>query len=839
MTSGISISPIDLIKYRIEQAGYSVAEVTGRAIEIKFTDDSCTQGYIVPRKKELVNDAFRKFNNNDVDVLLINQSGSTGASAHAVTTPKVSLSQIRQRVMIVLQAELDINREVQKRGRINRTGQIFKPIYDYISSSIPAEKRLMMMLQKKLKSLDANTTSNQKNSEALLKSDDFINKYGDLLVVEYLKENPEINEKLDDPLEIGPSGTPQNRENAASKVSGRVAVLSVEEQEHFYTDMIERYQGYVAYLLQTGEYDLEVEIMNLEAKTLEKTMTIAGKGGSASFGGHTYLEKCEVNILKKPFRSSEITEIITKNTNELAEKFPDGISPELQKNLLAQFEKTKAKIETKYADLIQNIPNEKKCPPQEQSELFKIYVNDRTDHLEKAKHDELRKLQHDSNQKYTIINDYLGFFKIGKLLNYPYGTKRVPAICLGVKINTKAQNPFAPSAVVVRIAIANSLKYMELNLASEQSKILNEIMGVSRMISHNREDWDDICRESSADRGVRYIYTGNLLQAFGGTSREDRAKLISFTTSDGMTKKGLLLPETFAPKETAATAVPLNVASKCIRALAEGRAIIANNGLSFMRTNYGISIFTTGLSRQKYDKILTNPELLEYIENSGGFQKVSDKWRGDIDDQNLETVCRIIYELTNCSVSLNEYQIEMISHLLNKEIERPIPIFPKLLELEVKFFMMMKQENPTGFEGLGMATVRTSFDVFREYYPFEVGSDDRKKILFEMVREIAEKSNNFSNITVFDDTALDVRYMLEKERINPADWASQNKTFHRSETDVVRWVANEVNNLFNAEITTATLQPQILTPNNDREKRIRLAKAKALAIIKILELDTI
>lgn len=84
--------------------------------------------------------------------------------------------------MIVLQAELDINTEVQKRGRINRTGQILKPIYDYVTSAIPAEKRLMMMLQKKLKSLDANTTSNQKQSTKILDVPDFLNKYGDKIV---------------------------------------------------------------------------------------------------------------------------------------------------------------------------------------------------------------------------------------------------------------------------------------------------------------------------------------------------------------------------------------------------------------------------------------------------------------------------------------------------------------------------------------------------------------------------------------------------------------------------------------------------------------------------------
>jgi hypothetical protein len=139
-----------------------------------------------------------------------------------------------------------------------------------------------------------------------------------------------------------------------------------------------------------------------------------------------------------------------------------------------------------------------------------------------------------------------------------------------------------------------------------------------------------------------------------------------------------------------------------------------------------------------------------------------------------------------------------------------------------------------------MATVRDSFEVFREYYPFEVGTDQRKKILLEMVRVIADKSANFTNISAFDDEALDVRYILEKERINPADWAKQNKTFRRSEADVVRWVADEVNNMFNFETTTTTTTqplPQVQLPaDTERELRIRIARARATAKIKLLKL---
>ncbi len=147
VSTGITISPIDVIVQMIKEAGYSVAEVTGRKFELQLNRKT-GMGLVLSRKKINTNDAFRKFNNHEVDVLMINQSGSTGASAHAIPTAKVSRDQVRQRVMIVLQAELDINTEVQKRGRINRTGQILKPIYDYVVGSPIFFKALTVSLPK-------------------------------------------------------------------------------------------------------------------------------------------------------------------------------------------------------------------------------------------------------------------------------------------------------------------------------------------------------------------------------------------------------------------------------------------------------------------------------------------------------------------------------------------------------------------------------------------------------------------------------------------------------------------------------------------------------------------
>src|SRR6185437_3208304 len=104
VATGICISPIDVVIKKIQEAGYSVAEVTGRKYEVQLNDKvkGKIMGLVMQRKRINTNDAFRKFNNNEVDVLMINQSGSTGASAHAIPTAKVSADKVKQRVMIVL-----------------------------------------------------------------------------------------------------------------------------------------------------------------------------------------------------------------------------------------------------------------------------------------------------------------------------------------------------------------------------------------------------------------------------------------------------------------------------------------------------------------------------------------------------------------------------------------------------------------------------------------------------------------------------------------------------------------------------------------------------------------
>lgn len=688
-STGITISPIDVIVKKLKEAGYLVAEVTGRKYELQLNTKT-GKGLLLSRKRINTNDAFRQFNNNEVDVLMINQSGSTGASAHAIPTAKVPKDMVRQRVMIVLQAELDINTEVQKRGRINRTGQILKPIYDYVTSAIPAEKRLMMMLQKKLKSLDANTASNQKQSSKILDVPDFLNKYGDKIVKDYLLENREINALLDDPLHLedakSDSGSLDNNilEDAAHKVSGRVAVLSTKMQQDFYNEIAERYTDYVEYLKQTSEYDLEVEAMNLEAETMDSKVIKMGKGSDSAFGEDSNLETVRANVLKKPFSKTELENLIQES---LKDNEPKNLQSALtedfvrfsESNLEAEFEE----LEIKYKELIQNIPDEKvmkKIMEKEGEQSFIRACAERKKELEaawQAKKEQVKKVQ-DNRRQYLL--KMFDFFYVGRNLSYPIetynnGNELVPAVFLGFVIDNKKKNPYAPSAIKLRFAIANSSKY--LAIPASYSEDIMAIIGASvdagePSMKDLLANWEGYTKQNNVDRRIRHIITGNLLQAFS----DFKGKLVSYTTIDGETRKGILMPENWNPTEQVQdkVVVPILKALPIIKSLTQNAHLVTNNGLSFFKTGNQYKIIVAA-SRTKGGDIYLDRQILKLVENNN-FEKVSDKMVAMLPMENIDRLVELLQTNHSCSITIQSYQLkdlksDAVRYSNRKKIELP------------------------------------------------------------------------------------------------------------------------------------------------------------------------
>ena len=702
-TTGITISPIDVIIRKIKEAGYSVAEVTGRKYELQINPKT-NKGLIVSRKKINTNDAFRQFNNNEVDVLMINQSGSTGASAHAIVTPKVAANEVKQRVMIVLQAELDINTEVQKRGRINRTGQILKPIYDYMMSAIPAEKRLMMMLQKKLKSLDANTTSNQKQSSKILDVPDFLNKYGDKIVKEYLLENMDINDLLGDPLKFHESKSETKGgevEDAAMKVSGRVAVLSTKMQQEFYNEIAERYNDYVDYLKQVGEYDLEVEAMNLEAETKNATVIKMGKGGESAFGEDSILETVMANVLKKPFSVNELENIIKealdgKKSDVLQTELQQAFAADIKTRIKTEHEETKAK----YIQLVNEVPFEKKLLniKEKQGEgAYQLEIEKRKKELSEAEKNQITQTEKTFSNRAMYLERLFKFFYIGRKLFYPVqsyteGQELILATFIGFIIDKKKKNPYAPSAIKLRFAIASSNKYIAI--PASYSEDITAIIGASNdteeiEIKTLLEEWQTAIAKNVTDRKIRHIITGNLLQAFA----DYKGKLVSYTTLSGETKKGLLMPDNWEPPQRGEEkiTVPIGKSINIVRSLTLNQFINTNNGFSIFKTNDGYKLITAA-SKAKGGEFYLDTDILELVEKKN-FGTSGDKMVALLPQKNIEKLVELLQVKHNVSITIPSYQLKLIQEgVLQTSNRKVIELPPPEEESKIKNIRILELE---------------------------------------------------------------------------------------------------------------------------------------------------
>jgi hypothetical protein len=153
---------------------------------------------------------------------------------------------------------------------------------------------------------------------------DLLNKYGSQVVVEYLRDNPEIYEKMGEPLrannkrvKVSELDEYEPQEGDARKVTGTVALLTTKEQEDFYIDVVGRYNSLIQYLNDIGANDLHITVMPLRAKTLEKKVSSEGvdPNGENPFAQNAYLEKVEMDVLRKPMKSEEVHKLIEQVNN--------------------------------------------------------------------------------------------------------------------------------------------------------------------------------------------------------------------------------------------------------------------------------------------------------------------------------------------------------------------------------------------------------------------------------------------------------------------------------------------------------------------------------------------
>ena len=583
-STGLSLSPIDVIKNELTKAGYKVGELTGRQTEFAYNENGTVTK--VKRADTDKKKLAREFNDGQIDALILNKSAATGISLHASS----KYADQRKRVMIVAQQQLDVNDEVQMRGRIDRTGQVARGAYEYVVSLIPAEQRLLMMFKAKLKSLDANTTSSQKSKFNEMEVADITNKYGDKVVKEYMAEHLDLYARMADPfgweksygadlstvdpqkLVSSSDGMNSVAGGDANKLLCRMALLKVKEQEKMLQEIGDLYAAEIQRLNEMGENDLEITELPLKAKTLDRIIWKEGTepGGDNAFADNTYIEKVNMAVLKKPMKAEEVKKAqegltggkswdeYRKEKLTAAKEYFDKKIAEATQKYEERAVKAATKVKEKYIKEAKKGQKETGVSD-EQIEKTAGYQYENAYNDEKTKLDEVVK---NLKAKYGVFERALETFNTEDAFVLPTDMNNPAELSgfgnsYGRLIDIKITDNFSPNASTISFATLDGRRKITFPINGKAGLGIDkvDVIGIIdrqtrqasslgdknlRVLSMDASNWDKLTSNESRKDG--YIITGNLLQGLIDTKAEFLgAQLVKYTTDTGEVKTGILL----------------------------------------------------------------------------------------------------------------------------------------------------------------------------------------------------------------------------------------------------------------------------------------------------------
>ena len=657
-TSGIFISPLDAIIERLHEKGYKVGELTGRNM---YVERNAKGEVVVKRRTDKDKKKMqREFNDGTLDVLILNKSASTGISLHA----SERFSDQRQRTMIIAQPLSDINDYMQMIGRIDRTGQVHRGYYINLGLPVPAENRFLMMLSTKLKSLNANTTTSQDSESNEVEAPDLLNKYGSQVVVEYLRDNVEVYEKMGAPLKKAGAGAGRvqaseleeykPQEDDARKVTGYVALLSTKEQEEFYDDVVRRYNELIKYLNDTGSNDLKISVMPLRAATLDKRVSSEGidPNGNNPFARNSYVEKVEMDVLRKPMKAEEVKKVIAQinngNADEHLHNVRDTIHKEDEARIAAEnerYEKAKSKAAEDIAKQTEKINRQQKRTAEEKSEAIARVTADTNERVEAKHQDNMIRLNSNSDQ----LLRRLDMFEVGKSYLVPETLESMvfdfasPAIFCGYKTKDKK---ITASTTLAVFATLDGRRRVEVKLSDGTA-----LTSIDRMTNENwdsarsttLDNWDSQIPNETRKQG--FIMTGNILQAIADTQDEHGGypgQLISYTDIDGNVHDGILMPDKWNASMLKTSGAPI---SSRLQQIKQYETVTSSDGKVRIEGSSWSNMHYLTIPKSKKDgaQYYENADLLKAA--GGNFYPYRGQLRADIPTSQIDKVVAVLSRL--------------------------------------------------------------------------------------------------------------------------------------------------------------------------------------------------
>jgi hypothetical protein len=274
------------------------------------------------------------------------------------------------------------------------------------------------------------------------------------------------------------------------------------------------------------------------------------------------------------------------------------------------------------------------------------------------------------NLKQYVVG-YFEYFTVGKLVAYPLAGYDVTgnfikAICLGVDVNFKTPNPFAPSQMSVRFILPNGMRIVKLQLSDSFISQIKSATSTNYDINNADEkdldyfvdEWDVLTKDSQANRVNRFIVTGNILKGYGNEDFRRGGKLVSYTTNDGLVKKGILLPDNFESKDIRVE-VPINKALKYILNMSDGTTVLLHGA--------DVNIQKRGSFHKMFVKKSKNPFIDIVNDTDINSFAFTDKWdlrKGEYENKfeevTIKKLVNILWDKYKMNISLTVTAFESI-----------------------------------------------------------------------------------------------------------------------------------------------------------------------------------
>lgn len=536
--SDLPVSPIDHLKGQLQKAGYKVGEITGRGMVVDYTGDvpvlRTRSGSETSTKGR--NATRFKFNNGDIDAIVINQAGSTGISMHASERVKDK----SKRHMFIVQPEGNIDTHMQLLGRVNRTGQVVLPEYSQLVAAIPAEKRPAAVLAKKMASLNANTTASRSSAVTAKDVPDFINEYGDEVAISYLTDNFDMNPRLAFPVKISETGK-FDKDDAMRKLTGRIPLLPLKEQEDVYEALEGEYAALLQQLEAAGENALEAKTVDLKAKTLTRSTVQEERNKSGSpFAAPVVVEKVSIIRPGKPYKPHELMSRVSAELG--GQPMPENMDIPTLANMMQDLANT-YRVWGKQA--IKKEFDERKSVTDDFNSYTRPILDEIDDGDKRTK--EIDKFNAVKN-RWTAVHELV---PIGRRVTLKTASGNLLGIVIKVEQKGNPKNPMALSTWKVTFAVPDATRTVTLPFSrvtedgkSDPDSVLDvEVVPMPQWQEKFTDTLERFARKQTEAREERYIATGNLLSAYDWLDR--KGAILNYTDTQGHIRQGILTSRDF------------------------------------------------------------------------------------------------------------------------------------------------------------------------------------------------------------------------------------------------------------------------------------------------------